>query len=242
MNTMKKRSIMIRVMAVLSVVMMFTICFVGGTFAKYTSSGSNSDSATVAKWSFKVGETDIATSNSFTFDLFKTIQDSNGTDNETDINPTDGTIIAPGTQGSFELVLKNVSQVNATYAIDYTVTNTNHIPVKFSVDGGAHWTDDLADVPATQIAHTNGIATITVQWKWVYETYKAVDTNHVRTPVPGVAYYTLSGNDYVHAENLNSFVDGTTYYTLEDAADTTFGADGTAQITVAAKVTATQVD
>lgn len=43
MNTMKKRSIMIRVMAVLSVVMMFTMCFVGGTFAKYTSSGSGFD-------------------------------------------------------------------------------------------------------------------------------------------------------------------------------------------------------
>ena len=57
MNTMKKRSIMIRVMAVLSVVMMFTICFVGGTFAKYTTGDSGDDSARVAKWGVTVAGT-----------------------------------------------------------------------------------------------------------------------------------------------------------------------------------------
>lgn len=169
MNTMKKRSIMIRVMAVLSVVMMFTICFVGGTFAKYTSSGTKSDAATVAKWSFKVGEIDIATTDTFTFDLFKTIKDSDGINNETEMNPVDGSIIAPGTQGSFDLVLKNESQVTAQYAIDYTVTNNNDIPVKFSVDDGTTWTNDLADVAAsdsTKLAANSGTTTIKVQWKW----------------------------------------------------------------------------
>ena len=197
-NTRKRSSMMVRLVAVLAVTMMFTMCFVGGTFAKYTSSGTGTDSATVAKWSFKVGETDIATSDTFTFDLFKTIKDSNGTDNESDMSPVDGSIIAPGTQGSFALVLTNASQVNATYSIDYTVTNTGNIPVKFSVDGGTTWTDDLADVNATNIAHTNGTATITVQWKWDF-----------------------NGND---------------------TTDTNLGSAGTAVLTVAAAVTATQVD
>ena len=134
-NTRKRSSMMVRLVAVLAVTMMFTMCFVGGTFAKYTSSATGTDSATVAKWSFKVGETDIATTDTFTFDLFKTIKDSNGTADETDMSPVDGTIIAPGTRGSFDIVIKHDSQVNATYAIDYTVTNTNNIPVKFSVDG-----------------------------------------------------------------------------------------------------------
>ncbi len=168
-NTRKRSSMMVRLVAVLAVTMMFTMCFVGGTFAKYTSSATGTDSATVAKWSFKVGETDIATTDTFTFDLFKTIKDSNGTDNETDISPDDGTIIAPGTQGSFDLVLKNESQVTAQYAIDYTVTNNNDIPVKFSVDGGSNWTNDLADVAAsdsTKLAANSGTTTIKVQWKW----------------------------------------------------------------------------
>ena len=168
-NTRKRSSMMVRLVAVLAVVMMFTMCFVGGTFAKYTSSATGTDSATVAKWSFKVGETDIATTDTFTFDLFKTIKDSDGTNNETEMNPVDGSIIAPGTQGSFDLVLTNASQVTAQYAIDYTVTNNNDIPVKFSVDGGTTWTNDLADVAAsdsTKLAANSGTTTIKVQWKW----------------------------------------------------------------------------
>ena len=168
-NTRKRSSMMVRLVAVLAVVMMFTMCFVGGTFAKYTSSATGTDSATVAKWSFKVGETDIATTDTFTFDLFKTIKDSDGINNETEMNPVDGSIIAPGTQGSFDLVLTNASQVTAQYAIDYTVTNNNDIPVKFSVDGGTTWTNDLADVAAsdsTKLAANSGTTTIKVQWKW----------------------------------------------------------------------------
>lgn len=165
----RRSSMMVRLVAVLAVTMMFTMCFVGGTFAKYTSSGTGTDSATVAKWSFKVGETDIATTDTFTFDLFKTIKDSDGINNETEMNPVDGSIIAPGTQGSFDLVLTNASQVTAQYAIDYTVTNNNDIPVKFSVDGGTTWTNDLADVAAsdsTKLAANSGTTTIKVQWKW----------------------------------------------------------------------------
>lgn len=168
MNTMKKRSIMIRVMVVLFVVMMSTMCFVGGTFAKYTSSGTGTDTATVAKWSFKVGETDIATSDTFTFDLFNTVNDTTDNNAEMEMAPNNGTIIAPGTQGSFDLVLTNASQVTAQYAIDYTVTNNNDIPVQFSVDG-ENWTNDLADVAAsdsTKLAANSGTTTIKVQWKW----------------------------------------------------------------------------
>ena len=200
-NTRKRSSMMVRLVAVLAVTMMFTMCFVGGTFAKYTSSATGTDSATVAKWSFKVGETDIATTDTFAFDLFKTIKDSNGTADENDMSPVDGTIIAPGTQGSFDLVLTNASQVTAQYAIDYTVTNNNDIPVKFSVDGGTTWTNDLADVAAsdsTKLAANSGTTTITVQWKWVFD-----------------------GND---------------------ANDTALGSAATATLTVAAAVTATQVD
>ena len=169
MNNKKRSSMMVRLVAVLAVTMMFTMCFVGGTFAKYTSSATGTDSATVAKWSFKVGETDIATTNTFAFDLFQTIKDSNGTDAENDMSPVDGTIIAPGTRGSFDIVIKNDSQVNATYAIDYTVTNTNSIPVKFSVDG-TNWFDDINYLDVRSVAINMGAtATVTVQWMWEFE-------------------------------------------------------------------------
>ena len=168
-NTKNRSSMMVRLVAVLAVTMMFTMCFVGGTFAKYTTSGTGTDSATVAKWDIKVGGTNIATNATFTFDLFKTIKDSNGTADETDMSPVDGTIIAPGTRGSFDIVIKNDSEVNATYAIDYTVTNTNNIPVKFSVDG-TNWFDDINYLDVRSVAINMGAtATVTVQWMWEFE-------------------------------------------------------------------------
>lgn len=193
----RKSSMMVRLVAILTVTMMFTMCFVGGTFAKYTSSGTGSDTATVAKWSFKVGAADIAATDTFTFNLFNTIKDTDNS-NESDINPSDGTIIAPGTQGSFDLVIKNESQVNATYAIDFSVTNTGNIPVQFSTDGtNWYYGIDLLDVSSVAI-NMGATSTVTVQWKWDFY-----------------------GND---------------------TTDTTLGAAGAATITVAAAVTATQVD
>ena len=171
MNNKKRSSMMVRLVAALAVTMMFTMCLVGGTFAKYTSSATGNDNANVAKWDIKVGGTNIATNDTFTFDLFKTIKDSNGTADETDMSPVDGTIIAPGTRGSFEIVIKNDSQVNATYAIDYTVTNTNtnNIPVKFSVDG-TNWFDDINYLDVRSVAiNMDATATVTVQWMWEFE-------------------------------------------------------------------------
>ena len=57
MNKVKKSNAMIRLVVALAIVMMFTLCFVGGTFAKYTSTGTGSDTTNVANWSFTVGGT-----------------------------------------------------------------------------------------------------------------------------------------------------------------------------------------
>ena len=59
---------------------MIALVLVSGTYAKYTSSASGSDTARVAKWSFIVGGADTVTENTFTFDLFKTIKDTDGED------------------------------------------------------------------------------------------------------------------------------------------------------------------
>lgn len=170
-----KKNMIMRFASVLLVATLISTCAISGTFAKYTSSATGSDAATVAKWAFNVGDTDIA-SNAFTFNLFNTVKDSNGTDNETDISNTDGTIIAPGTSGSFDLVLTNESQVDAQYAIDYTVTNANNIPIKFSTNG-TDWKDNINELnvaasDTTQLdfkGGTNDTDTITIHWKWAFD-------------------------------------------------------------------------
>lgn len=199
-NTRKRSSMMVRLVAVLAVTMMFTMCFVGGTFAKYTSSATGNDNANVAKWDIKVGGTNIATNDTFTFDLFKTIKDSNGTADETDMSPVDGTIIAPGTRGSFDIVIKNDSQVNATYAIDYTVTNTNNIPVKFSVDG-TNWFDDINYLDVRSVAINMGAtATVTVQWMWEFE---RIDGDNQDTNLGSAASATLEVKAAVTATQVD---------------------------------------
>ena len=164
----RRSSMMVRLVAVLAVTMMFTMCFVGGTFAMYTSSAMGTNSTTVAKWDIKVNETNITTSDTFNFDLFNTVKDTNGNP-ETDMYPNNGDIIAPGTRGSFDIVIKNDSEVNATYAIDYTVTNTDDIPVKFSVDG-INWFDDINYLDVRSVAINMGdTATVKVRWMWEFE-------------------------------------------------------------------------
>jgi hypothetical protein len=176
---MKKNRTM-RLAALLLVLTLITSCFVGGTFAKYVSTANNEDSARVAKWAFEVNDANIVTAETFTFDLFKTINDSDGTSLEENIAKKDGTTIAPGTSGEFAIKLENLSEVDAKYGIDYTVTKSDDtLPIEFSVNNGATWAADIADVIAsdtdTKLAHTNGTTTITVQWKWDFGTSDAVE-------------------------------------------------------------------
>ena len=172
----RRSSMMVRLAAMLVVVMMFTMCMVSGTFAKYVSSATGTDSATVAKWDIKVNSENIATTETFTFDLFKTITDSDLSSPEADMDSVDGTIIAPGTSGKFDIVIKNDSQVNATYAIDYSVTNTDSIPVRFSVNG-TDWKTDINDLDVTGVAiNMGGTTTVTVQWKWIFGGDDTIDT------------------------------------------------------------------
>ena len=149
---------------------------VAGTYAKYTSNATGTDNARVAKWSFTVGGTETATTNTFDFDLFKTAYTNNQSETTVKSKGSDN-VIAPGTEGSFTIALANNSEVDATYEIDYTVTRTdNSIPVEFSVNAGQTWTADLADVAATRINMDNATANITVQWRWLFDGDDTTDT------------------------------------------------------------------
>ena len=195
----RRSSMMVRLVAVLAVTMMFTMCFVGGTFAKYTSSATGTNSTTVAKWNIKVNETNITTSDTFNFDLFNTVKDTNGNP-ETDMYPNNGDIIAPGTRGSFDIVIKNDSEVNATYAIDYTVTNTDDIPVKFSVDG-INWFDDINYLDVRGVAINMGAtATVKVRWMWEFE---RTDGDATDTSLGSAATATLTVKANVTATQID---------------------------------------
>ena len=186
----RRSSMMVRLVAVLAVTMMFTMCFVGGTFAKYTSSATGTDNAKVAKWDIEVNNYNITTSDTFTFDLFNTVKDTNGNP-ETDMRPNDGTIIAPGTRGSFDIVITNNSEVNATYAIDYTV-NTSSIPVEFSKNG-TDWVTNINQLNVTDYAIGLGTEeTVTVYWRWRFEADNVTVGDATDTSLGSAATATLT--------------------------------------------------
>lgn len=163
---MKKRTII----SLLLVACMATMCFVGGTFAKYTSTVSAKDAVRVASWNVKASDlagTGVFAAEAATVDLFQTYEDTN-----VDVDGEgDEIVIAPGTTGSFKFTLTNASEVTVRYAINYTV-DEKEVPIQWSVDGGTTWTTDLADVAAsqsTELAFGAAAQTITVQWKWAFE-------------------------------------------------------------------------
>ena len=167
-----KKNRTLRVSALLLALTLITTCFVGGTFAKYTSSTTGNDTATVAKWSFKVNDDEFAVdpAATLTFDLFKTILDT-GSAAENDVK--NGQLIAPGTPGSFDLVVKNESEVNAKFTVALEEANNNNIPLQYSVDNGTTWKDSIADLTMTDLTDKDiamgDEVTVTVLWRWVFE-------------------------------------------------------------------------
>lgn len=162
-----KKNKMMRVASALLVAVLLTTCAISGTFAKYVTQATGSDSARVAKWDIKLEG--AAMVNTFDFNLFNTVMDTSDGNAENDIKTNDGSIIAPGTKGSFAIDLKNDSEVNAKYAIDYTLQNPDNIPVKFSVDG-TNWYTDINYIDVNNVAlGMTGEATVTVQWMWEFE-------------------------------------------------------------------------
>lgn len=165
-----KKNKMMRVASALLVAVLLTTCAISGTFAKYVASANGSDSARVAKWDVKLEGTTMQQTNTFTFDLFNTVNDTDG-NVEQDIAKNDGTLIAPGTKGSFEINLKNDSEVNAQYKIDFVAENAGML--KFTVNG-TETTGDLTDIAFTAF-NMGDAPTITVTWEWPFSPDSATD-------------------------------------------------------------------
>lgn len=173
----------VKFMALVLFVTILAIILVSGTYAKYTTSATGSDTATVAKWSIKLGDEDIAksTEKTFTIDLFSTITNTDGSE-EKNVKKTDGSLIAPGTMGSFTLAsLKNESEVNAKYSVTYTLSNESGVPLEFTTnkDDESSWKSDFTAVNVSNeaLATDATATTATVYWRWAFTKDTARDTS-----------------------------------------------------------------
>ena len=164
---MKKNKTM-RLASILLILTLLTTSVISGTFAKYTSSATATDTATVAKWSIKVDGEEIATKGAaptVDIDLFKTVTEiGGGTDGEI---ATVEKLIAPGTEGSFALKIKNESQVDANYTITFSVTGAN-VPLKWKVNDEGEWQNSLTAINA-KLIKLNTEDTVNIKWQWAFE-------------------------------------------------------------------------
>ena len=178
-----KNNKLAKFMALVLLVTLLAVILVSGTYAKYTTSATGSDSATVAKWSIKLGDEDIAksTEKTFTIDLFSTITNTDGSE-ETNVKKTDKSLIAPGTMGSITLAsLKNESEVNAKYSVTYTLTNESGVPLEFTTnkDDESSWKSDFTAINVSNeaLAMDATATTATVYWRWAFTKDTARDTS-----------------------------------------------------------------
>lgn len=110
-----KKNNMMRIASVLLVAVMLTSCVIAGTFAKYVSTRTVTDSARVAYWGFDKDS-------KLTFDLFSTSYDVGSADATVTSADTDN-VIAPGTSQETEFsfaYVANAQDAVAAPEVDYT--------------------------------------------------------------------------------------------------------------------------
>ena len=131
-----KKNIMMRLSALLLVAVLLTTCVISGTFAKYTTTGSGSDSAKVAKWGVTVTVAGDTTA----------ITELDGSA-EAHVKTNTGEIMAPGTKGK----LGNVT-ISGTPEVAVEVVYTA------TVDLGDNWEDQNGDYYCPIVVKVNGTA------------------------------------------------------------------------------------
>lgn len=135
--------------------------FLGVTNSKYTNTITGKGETQIAKWDFVVNEST---------EEFATIKLADTYDQSTLINGK----IAPGTSGSFDLVIDaSESEVGVQYVVDFENETNKPDNLKFTYkDKTFDEIEDYEDVFTGVIDadDTNKTRVLTVEWQWPYET------------------------------------------------------------------------
>ena len=164
---MKKTNKSAVLLLVLLVLVAVTAMYVASTYAKYVGEVDGEGTATVAKWSFKDDNEDV----DFEVDLTKTY----------DASTLVAKKIAPGTEGSFNIVLNNE---NTETGVEYTVTlkNIANAPTYLKFYSDSAHTEELTVGGDGVTGHMDpndatGVS-VPIYWEWPYESNDdATDTS-----------------------------------------------------------------
>ncbi len=157
-------------------------CFITNAWARYTSTVTATDTARVAKFdvTFKNGTTKIE--NNAQINIFDTsLKNIKQDENEKNVNTEK--LVAPGSNGSFQIVVTNKSEVSVKITIGGELVDASGnklsgdaTPIKFCVKAdGSSLSDSDTFTDLNQIGSfdidvnntDNTDKTYTVYWKWV---------------------------------------------------------------------------
>ena len=148
-----KKNKMMRAASFLLVAVLLTTSVISGTFAKYVTSETATDSARVAKWGVQI----ITDGNMFG-GAYKAVAGGNGVSisysaSEDSVHSAGGNVVAPGTEGTMaSFVVSGQPEVDVKVTYDATLTLTGwtlagsseYCPLVFTVGTATYGTNDTA--------------------------------------------------------------------------------------------------
>ena len=149
----KKKSIL----AIVAIISLILIIVAGYTFSKYFQSITGKASAEIASWSFKANA-----------------GNENKKLSDITLTPTNGTKIAPGTNGEFQIKVDSIgSDVDVNYEV---AISQEKLPanMKFNIKGESQEFSTMEALAQSKLKGTldssnNQEKTYTIQWNWPFE-------------------------------------------------------------------------
>lgn len=131
-----KKNWFLRIGLISLVLALATTCLLGGTFAKYTTTVSGSDSIQVAKFAFKATDVDVIEleNDGAEINLFADAKtDATGTVRTGELAPGEySTMFAPGVYGTFSIVLDNTGS-----DVDVVINDASEVDIILSASDEA---------------------------------------------------------------------------------------------------------
>lgn len=189
-----KKNRMMRIASLLLVCVLLTTCVVSGTFAKYVTSDSGSDSARVAKWGVAVLVSGNLFGEKYESDVIK--ETSNAA--EVEVSATGTNIVAPGTKNTTGVTISvsGTPEVSNKVTLSTTAGNNKDIYLKAAsyatmVEAKGVTADNFADgIYYTLSSSTYTKATAFAASTTYYEAHDAVTVAADYYPV----VWTVTGN------------------------------------------------
>lgn len=153
---------------ILKITLLILIIFSGiaipMTYARYKNDNKGTAKLNVAKWDVEVN--DISIDEELVIDLFNSIEN---------VSTSTKNYIMPGSQGSFDLKIKNKSDVTINYTIKLEeILNNKNIPIQYSLVELGEYKDDkdfiIAENEELLYGEINNTKQYKIYWKWPYYT------------------------------------------------------------------------